>query len=234
MENYNLILTQSLEMFERMGTPTCKENDYIRLEREFPLSLQFGKTYFIYNGGKLIAFKVLAYAFYSRLTTYSKEGLSFLIQTPNEPLKWAEDFLTTNSVIFDSVESFMEHQITGKGNVSLDWRYSTNVFPFLTCAATISLKGKVWKWDSSKNCPTNDFHPRLTYFVVKDNNLMVGFEKKGLGSTDYFLSKQECIKSRCDKMEIIDFADESNTDIHFSFEIVQSQKKVHTLRFIED
>jgi hypothetical protein len=63
---------------------------------------------------------------------------------------------------------------------------------------------------------------------------MVGFGKKGYGSTDYFLSKQDCIKSRCDKMEIIDFADESNTDIHFSFEIVQSQKKVHTLRFIED
>lgn len=234
MENYNLNLTQSLEMFERMGIPTCKENDYIRLEMKFPSSLKFGKTYFIYKGGKLVAFKVLAYAFYSRLTTYHKEGLSFLIQTPNEPLKWAEDFLTTSSVIFDSVESFMEHQITGTGNVSLDWRHSTEVFPFLVCAATISLKGKVWMWDDNKNCPTNKFHPRFTYFVVKDNNLMVGFEKKGLGSTDYFLSKQECIKSRCDKMEIIDFADERNVDIQFKIEFVQSQKKVHTLRFIEE
>lgn len=233
MKHFNLICTQSLDMFERMGAPTCKENDTITYEREFPSELLFGMTYFIYKNNKLIAFRVLAYAFYSQITTYRKEGLSFLIQTPNEPLKWEKDFLTTNSIVFDSVESFMEHQVSGKGNISLGWRYCTGVFPFLKGYESITLQGKVWKWDERKNCPTNDFHPRLDYFVVKDDDVIVGFDKKRLG-TNYFLTKQDCIKHRCDKLEIIDFDDISEVNVFEDIKVSHTTKKIHTLRFIED
>ena len=233
MDKNNLICTQSMAIFNELQVPMCDSIESISCDIEFPRALEFKRTYYMYKNNRLIAFRIVAYALFSRLTTYRKTGLSFLVQTPNEPIQWIEEFIKPNTKVFADVESFMEHQVTGKGNISLDWTMSPNMFPFLKDWHNISLKGKVWCWNDETKCPRNDFSPLFTSFLVYENNLFVLFPKQGFLSRDYYLSKEDCVKSRLDGMEIIDF-DDSDTIFECEIQITSTRKKIHTLRFLDE
>ena len=67
---------------------------------QMPSNLKFNKTYYKYENGKLVAFRILAYAVVGHVSsTFMK--LSFLVQLPNQQPKWIERFLTNDTKVFD-------------------------------------------------------------------------------------------------------------------------------------
>lgn len=232
----NLVCTQSLSIFEDLNVPSC-DLQKIQSGMRFPTKLQFEHIYYTYKNNKLIAFKVLAYCVYSHLTTYEKVGLSFLIQMPNERTKWIEDFLQCDTKVFDSVEAFMSHQVNGNGAISLGWDRACSALSEFTTTYVNStlqyktLEHKMWKWNNTAMYPTNTFMPYFKRCLFYKDNIYVYLPLKCLGA-DMFLSKEECIKSRLNGMEIVEF-DEDKPTIKINIDIT-TNKKIHTLRFLEE
>lgn len=225
-------LVKSARIFEDWQVPTCSL-DFIRDSFDFPNNLEFNKTYYkLDNSGKrLIAFRILAYAVYSRLTTYELIELSYLVQFPNEQPRWINGFIGKNCHIFASKEDFLHHQITGKNQVYLNWSCSTYVFRSLKRINAISFWGKVYAWSTTQNCPTNDFAPTFTRFLVTKDTLLVQIRDTTCGYGKTYLTKEECIQDHIDGLEIIEFAEEP---IEMNITILPNTKVTHTLRFIEE
>ena len=223
-------LTHSAELFDKLQVPTC-ELEYIIDNFDFPRHLEFNRTYYKFDENKLIAFRVLAYAVYSRLTTSQHIGLSFLIQFPNQQPRWINDYIGKYSKIFNSKEDFLNHQITGDKSVYLDWSCSTYVFRQLKGFNSISFEGMVYAWSNSRNCPTNNFKPTFTRFLVTQDTLFVQIKTYKSGYDKTYFTKEECVKDKIDGLEIVEFAEEP---IEMNITILPNTKVTHTLRFIEE
>lgn len=223
-------LTQSAEFFDKLQVPTC-ELDFIRETFDFPNKLQFNKTYYKSYDNKLLAFRILAYAVYSKLTTHEYITLSFLVQFPNEQPRWINGFLSKDSKIFDSKEDFLEHQITGDKSVYLDWSCSTYIFREIKGFNSISFEGMVYAWSNSRNCPTNNFKPTFTRFLVINNTLYVQIKDYKCAYGKTYLTKEECVQDRLNGLEIVEFAEEP---FEINIEVLPNRKVTHILRFIED
>ena len=223
-------LTHSADLFDKLQVPTC-ELEYITDTFDFPRHLDFNRTYYKLYENKLLAFRILAYAVYSRLTTSQHIGISFLVQFPNEQPRWINDFLGKDSKIFESKEDFLEHQITGDKSVYLDWSCSTYVFRQLKGFNSISFEGKVYAWSNSRNCPTNNFKPTFTRFLVTQDTLFVQIKKYKSGYDKTYFTKEECVRDKIDGIEIVEFAEEP---IEMNITILPNTKVTHTLRFIEE
>lgn len=226
----NIQLTKSFEPFDALNTPSC-DISFVGDNIRFPRLLQFNRTYYKKIGNKLTAFRILAYAIYSKLTTYEKVCLTYLVQLPNEDPQWEEDFIDQNTCVFNSKEDFMRHQIT-PCNINFDWQCGRIVFPTLARAAVIGFYGLCYSWSNSQNRPTNDFYPTFTRFMVVQNTLFVHIRKNTCGRDgEVFLTKEECVASRLDGMEIVEFCDEP---IDLNITILPNKKVTHTLHFVED
>lgn len=230
-------LTQNKEFFNTYNTPKCQLTYITDSEILFPTELRFGKKYYkVGNCNKLVAFKVLAYAVYSRLTTHLKMGLSFLVQLPNSEPQWIEDFIGQKTTIFDSKEAFFEHQVSGHCSIDLEWRIGRTAFSSLARAAVIGFYGKGWHWDTTTNKPRNDFYPRFEHMLVTKEGMVVYISDKTCGYDNVSLSKTECVKNKLNGMVIEDFEEEDDEkeDLVINIEITTSKPKVHTLHFIEE
>lgn len=226
----NIQLTRNADIFDKYNVPTCNLTN-IRDAVKFPRFLCFGETLYKYYNEKLVAFRILAYAVYSRLTT-DKVGLSFLVQLPNSKPQWIEDFITEKTIIFDSKESFLAHQVCGNADTKLGWDIGRMVFPELSRAAVIGFYGRCWAWDKNENKPHNEFYPHFTHLLITDEGMLVYISKNTCGQfSDVFLSQEDCVKDRLNGMEIVEFADEP---MEINIKIYPNAPKVHTLRFIEE
>lgn len=171
----NIQLTKNFEPFDALNTPSC-DISFVGDNIRFPRLLQFNRTYYKKIGNKLTAFRILAYAIYSKLTTYEKVCLTYLVQLPNEDPQWEEDFIDQHTCVFNSKEDFMRHQIT-PCNINFDWQCGRIVFPTLARAAVIGFYGLCYSWSNSQNRPTNDFYPTFTRFMVVQDTLFVHIRK---------------------------------------------------------
>lgn len=229
-------LTQNKEIFNTYNTPKCDLTYISDSDILFPTDLRFGKKYYkLDNTKKLVAFKVFAYAVYSRHTTYKKIGLSFLVQLPNSEPQWIEDFISQRDTIFDSKEAFFEHQVNGKCNIDLEWRIGRTAFSSLARAAVIGFYGKCWYWDTTTHNPQNEFYPRFEHLLVTKDGMSVCISKYTCGFNDTFISKTECVKKILNGMTIEDFEDEDEKEnLVINIQITTSKPKVHTLHFVEE
>lgn len=227
----NIQLTRNADIFDKYNVPTCDLTSICDAVK-FPRLLRFGVTYYKYYNNKLVAFRILAYAVYSRLTTHEEVGLSFLVQLPNSNPQWIKNFITEKTTIFDSKESFLKHQVCGDADTKIDWCIGRIVFPELARAAVIGFYGRCWSWDNDTNRPHNKFYPRFKHFFVTDEGMSVYIPAKTCGQfNDVFLNHEDCVKDRLNGMEIVEFADEP---MEINIKIYPNTPKVHTLRFIEE
>lgn len=229
----NIQLTQSTDIFKKYNVPTCSLTS-ISDVLKFPRRLCFGTTYYKYSNNKLVAFRILAYAVYSPLTTYEKVGLSFLVQLPNSEPQWIEDFITERTTIFDSKESFLTHQVYGNADTKLGWEIARSVFPELARAAVIGFYGRCWVWDNDTNKPINKFYPRFKHLFITDEGMFVYIPTKVsclTYSVNIFTSQEDCVKDKLNGMEIVEFSEEP---MEINIKIYPNTPKVHTLRFIEE
>jgi hypothetical protein len=221
----NIIVTKSLESFEKLGTPSIRlESSISDRSYKFPKNLDFNTTYYKLLDGKLTAFRILAYA--ACYNPYSRQVLSYLVQLPSKDAEWIYEFIEEGTPIFRSKEDFIQHQISSR-NVNLGWTIGRVVFPELAYAAVITARGRVWKWSETIGKPTNEFHANMKYFVVNEGGVYIGLQK----NDDYYLSVQDCISAKLNNMEVEDFADEP---FSLTIDVLPSDKVVHTLRFVED
>ncbi len=221
--------TQSTNFFESISAPKVHA-DHICDGIQFPRNLKFNRTYYKYEENKLVAFRVLAYAYTCIHPSLDMYGLSFLVQFPNQQPCWMNSFLTTKSKIFNSPDDFIKHQTTGNCEIDLYWEIGRCAFSNLAFAAVIGPKGSVWSWSDTYNCPVNNFNAKFNYFVVCEQGLFIGIPKS-YGGDKYYLSAEECIKDRLNGLEIVDFAEEP---VKITINVLPNTPKIHTLRFIEE
>ena len=225
----NLIITKNENVFKTLNTPVFnKDTSSIYMELMFPQNLQFNKTYYTYYKNEITAFRIVAYAVtdeYNYMSSKLTPNLTYLVQFPNQKLIWLVDFLTENTIVCESKEQMIEYPLTNR-KVNLDWYHANNMFPNLAYAAVISVRGQVWK--KMDFTPCNNFHPYIKSFVVMGNDVLVLLDDK---NNEYFLSKEECVKSILDGCVINDFADEP---FEIKVNVLPTQKTTYTLRITEE
>ena len=228
----NIQLTQSTEIFHKYNVPTCNLTSIADVLK-FPRRLCFGTTYYKYSDNKLVAFRILAYAVHSNLLG-EKIGLSFLVQLPNSEPQWIKDFITEKTIIFDSKESFLAHQVYGNADTKLGWESGRLVFPELARVAVIGFYGRCWVWSNDANKPTNKFYPCFNRLFITDEGMFVCLPIKVTHlthSVNMFTNQEDCVKDKLDGMEIVEFSEEP---MEINIKIYPNTPKVHTLRFIEE
>lgn len=222
----NLFITKNEDVFKTLNAPVFnRDTSSIYIELKFPQNLQFNKTYYTYYKNEITAFRIVAYAVtdeYNYIT--SKLNLTYLVQFPNQKLIWLVDFITESTIICESKEQMIQYPLT-KRKVNLDWYQANNMFPNLSYAAVISVRGKVWK--KRDFTPYNNFHPYIKSFVVMDNDILVLLDDK---NNEYFLSEEECVKSILDGCVINDFADEP---VEIKVNVLPTQKTTYSLKIVE-
>lgn len=221
------IYSFSDKWFQSLNAPQCKGESIIYDLVEIPLNIEFNKTYYRYYENKLVAFKILAYALYCDDII---RGLSYLVQMPNETPKWIKNFLTKSSTFFLNKEDFFQHQII-KSNVELEWESIRSIMPSKGNMCS-SFSKELWYWDTERNCSSNNIAPRISCFVVVDNNAYIYFNKDKQFKKLY-LTKEDCIKDSLNGLVIEEF-DDTPITIDLKINMAMNTKKVHTLRFIED
>lgn len=232
----NYELTQNRAIFNKYNTPKCNLYYIDDNEMLFPTELQFGKKYYkVEKGNKLVAFKILAYAVFTRYISHHEiKGLSYFVQLPNSEPQWIEKFIQSDTAIFESKEAFLNHQVSGNCSIDLKWRIGRTAFTSLARAAVIGFYGKGWRWNTTTNRAHNDFYPRFEHLLVTKEGMKVYITKSGCGYKDVFLTKAECVKNQLNGMEIEDFEEDEKGEVVVNINITTSKAKVHTLHFIED
>ena len=229
----NTNLVQSLSVFDSINTPSCFY-DSIGMSFQMPSNLKFNKTYYKYENGKLVAFRILAYAVVGHVSS-TFIGLSFLVQLPNQQPKWVERFLTNDTKVFDSKEMFIAYQSNSKYCVNLDWVGCSNIYPQLAYAAVIGLRGKVFNWSDSQSCVVRTYSPLFERFMVCEEGTFIYVPKarQCFNNTieKYYLSAQDCVKDRLNGMKIVEFEEEPYS---IKINVLPNTQKVHTLRFVEE
>lgn len=221
------VITKSLDFFQSINAPKLSCANYIRCEFQFPFGLQFNRTYYIHRNGQLTAFRILAYAYKDMCSNGSGVyGLTYLVQFPNQAPEWIDKFFDAHTLIFVSVDDFIQHQSGRDMSHDLCWTRASSIYREYSYAAVIGLKGKLWKWDYLYNQPNCNCSFYFNYFVVCEEGTFIG-----ISNEDYYLSEEECAMSKLNGMQIVDFAEDP---ICVTVNILPNAPKFHTLRFIEE
>lgn len=225
MNTISIILSTKTEQFNELNVPRTNAN-FIPCGLEIPMGLVCNKTYYRQRGNSLTAFRVVMVAIGADHT--SPCTTHYFIQEPNKQPYWENRQKFSTTPIFESKEDFLMHQATGNNNVKLRWTRVRDAYPNLAYAAVVGLKGKLWRWDSAKGCPTNDFNPEIKFFVItEDGTYIVHNNENGKIST----SRSEVIAKQLNDMEVVDFDDEPN---QFSVNILPSREKRVTMLKVEE
>lgn len=214
MEKKTIVTTEK-SCFSKYGVPLYGRA-YIPLPK-IPSNIEFGKTYYAYNGdkNKLIAFKLLAVSF---CPIGNDSKTMYYIQLPLEHPMWYVDFFDTFK-IFKSGKDFMDYMVTGNGQHKV-------TFDVFTCDANddngcgFAVK-RTYRWDKRVNHPVlvNSLINHL--FITKDCTY-VGFSHEYRGKLDTFekgyATAEECTRANMSGLEIVDFDEPSEFDINLDVE----------------
>lgn len=233
LEDFNYSLTYSVKPFEQLHTPK-----YDRLflgSLEFPLHIKFNQTYYKKQNDKLQAFRLVAMSIENDFNT---NYITYLIQTPNKPLQWVREFITTQSVIFSNKEDMFEYI---KGNVYVNVNYNKNSnwkmarwfisnkmvkeqgYDVLTDDGGIN---NDWYWHPTLQKP-NKSRTYIQYLLITKDNVQIGLRP----CNGYFTSKESCIKHHLNDFEIDDFeTDPFNIEI----EVLPNTPKKYVLKFEQE
>ena len=178
-------------------------------------NLIFGKTYYMYYGSKLIAFKIQAFSFINN---------EYLVQTPNG-YEWL--YL---SRVFNTKEEYFLY-LEGKCKpikLNTETPHNFDSFKYINKWTTNQYELKnSFKW-SYKGKP--EAEKSYVYDVLyTENGFIIYYDIKERSYPSY----EECLKYNVDGMEIIDFEEEIIPTITITFK-TESKPKIHTLRFIEE
>lgn len=224
--------SQDHKPFNELGVPRCHhKNHWLSREYKFPFDLEFNKTYYKYDGEKLIAFRILAYTINDNTSYNCKTSLIFLVQLPNKPLQWLEDFITPDIAVYQSVD---EYVMSGGANcISLGWQcwhyrfYVRNVHD-----NTYFFNDEFWTINQGR--VMNSQGAYFDRFVVTADGFFVNIGNDSYyshyGEKGIFLDKMSATKVLLNNMNVVDF---ENEPITIKMKVLDNTPKLLKIKFVQ-
>lgn len=233
LKDFTYTLTYSTTTFEKFNVPRFHHMDLPLLH--IPLHIEFNKTYYIMMNDKLQAFRIIGISIGNFGNKYA---IYYLIQKPNESIKWVADFITTNSVIFEDKDD-MFWFINGNVRTNVNNPYNATwkeICYFLTNKYVEKLgykvyvsKGQIhndWYWDNSSQQPKTSL-TYISYLFITKGNVQIGLTS----CENYYKSKEECIKAHFNDYYIDDFEEEP---FSIELEVLPNTPKKYVLKFEQE
>ena len=216
------------EIFNQYEVPTLHyQRRYFGTKIKFPFGLNFEKTYYKRIDGKLVGFRILAYALVDGQDEAS--FFSYLVQLPNQAPKWEKGFITPKSNIYASVEEYVLS--AGEQSADLNWRdiTYTNQVRFNNDLYYFNKPFYTIKDDAV--CISNE-GANCTRLLVTKNGWLVGIQKNSYSSGEkgIYLNKADAMRKLLDNMEVVDFAEEP---INIDITILPNTEKTTKIMFVE-
>lgn len=237
-------ITNDVKVFEQINVPTLGMYEFNNLR--VPTMLEFGKTYYRERNGKLVAFKVYAYAICKakenkHILNNSENYLdiAYYVQYADSGLRW--ECKTLDRLCFESKEDYFDH-INGFEGKSVDWCWESiyavirntkglHIDPKHHYTQNIKLYGR-FVWNDAQN------QPELRYLYIEyllftnDGGIFcVSYNKNCDGSPcNGFATYWECANDHINGMAVVDF-EESSFNINIEVKVVQPTTSV--IRVVE-
>lgn len=231
-------ITNDVKVFEQMNVPTYGATE-LKCFR-IPTNLVFGKTYYQERNGKLVAFKIYAYAmarneknphivYVRKHKDTPFEDIAYYVQYANTELRW--ECGTIDNVCFESKEDYFNH-INNLGNYSVDWGWS-NMYKHITKVnglvmgtyfnneSCFEIKGR-YMWDTFLNKPKTA-NCYIEYVLVSNDGVIfcVSYNKDYSGKhCDGFGTYEECVNNHINGMVVEDF-EECSFNLNIEVKVVQ-------------
>lgn len=188
-------VTFNQTQFEKLNVPQCSLT-YVNNDIMLP-NLELGKTYYkLTDEKKLQAFRIIAIA----KKTYGK---SYLIQEPNQPLRWIDSYINNRDIIFDKHLDIIEY-LNGKTelNKNKEWVSLKKQIP----TSLIYRDGQFFHtWYIDKNSKKPYVKPtRVKYLLILKDSIEVCLEQEN----ECFNTEEECISNQLNGFVVNDFEQE--------------------------
>lgn len=226
-------ITQTPIQFINLNVPNFKyKHNGFSSKIEFPMMINFNKTYYKYINGKLIAFRILAYTLND---TCSDGGLYFLVQFPNQKPQWINEFITHSSKIYASIDDYI---LSGGTNyIQHKWikmiQCLNMVNKITNCCEHYFFNQDFYTIKNGAVCVSKK-GAYCTYLLVTENGCLAYINKDSCqnhwGEQNIYLNKSDAMKVLLDDMEIEDFAEEP---ISFNVNILPNEPKYTKIKFVE-
>lgn len=226
----NISFTQNNEIFNKYNVPDFTYcHQWFTETLQFPLALEFERTYYKRINGNLVGFRVLGYSIDDTRTPYK---LSYLVQLPNQEPKWEKDFISPSINVYASVEDYI--MSSGSNVVNLGWASITatqQTKSYHGYTDRFFFKGTFYTIKNGAVCIATDVNcSRL--FVTK-NGWLVGISRKNYGNNGeqgVYLHKEDAVRVLLNNMGIIDFAEQP---ISIDITILPNTPKITKLQFVD-
>jgi hypothetical protein len=191
--------------------------------QRLPIGFEFNKVYYKVNDKTLQGFKI-------RMCILNKNGrdahkIYYLVEYPNGSLEWKEDFLNSNTLLFESPNDFFDYL---NGNSEVAVRIDIVMLSHFSNNSPLDYIrfSKTWYWSNKDEKPMIKYS-NIKYILFNELGLIPIL---GLYSTEYH-SQEECMKEKMNGFTIEEFSqtDSFNVDI----EIKKKEPIIRTLKFIE-
>ena len=228
--------TQQHNVFNELDVPKFKYcQDNFNSLICFPTNLEFNRTYYIYDNGKLKAFRILAYTINDEKD--NRTNLNFLVQMPNQEIQWLYNFLNQNTKVYDSVE---EYVLSGGSNsINLNWKPLNEIFNMHKVGLTSSgafhgyfFNETFYTIKDGAVCESKGHY--CNGLIVTQSGCIVRISQRNLnaykGEKGVYQYKSDAMKVLLDDMEIVDFETEP---IVVNVNILPNTPKYVKLQFVE-
>ena len=218
--------------FDELNVPRCHyRHNWLPKKYKFPFNLEFNRTYYKYDGEKLIAFRILAYTIDENTLHDDNPSLNFLVQMPNQPLQWLVDFIAPYIAIYKSVDDYVLS--SGANCVNLcwqNWHYRFNVRNLNNFLYFFNDEF----WTIQQGIVRTSHGAYLNRFVVTEDGFFVNIGKDSChddyGENGIFLDKMSATKVLLKDMNVVDF---ENEPITIKMNVLDNTPKLLKIQFVE-
>jgi hypothetical protein len=217
-------VTFNQQSFDNIGVPVFESWGVVNVMLP---NLKLGKTYYKLTRKNIEAFRLIAMAIKSN---YAHKELTYLVQTPNNDLKWVnKDYITETSVIFEDYNHYLNYlqgDKTYNVNKSNEWYNSKSL---LVNAKSYNEEREhfehSWYIDSFSQAPKQTA-TIIKYFLILENSVEICLMQRD----GNFNTKEECIAHQLNGFVIDDFEQEVQ---NITINILPNKAIKKTLHVIE-
>lgn len=232
MEYLKVTYLQDHTPFDELNVPRCHyKHNMLTKNYKFPFELEFNRTYYKYDGEKLIAFRILAYTIDEKTFHDDKSSLIFLVQLPNQPLQWLVDFIAPHIAIYKSVDDYVLS--SGANCVHLCWQNWWCRFKVRTLNNFLYFFDDEF-WTIYQGVVRTSHGAYFNRFVVTEDGFFVNIGKDSYhneyGEKGIFLDKMSATKVLLKDMNVVDF---ENDTITIKMNVLDNTPKLLKIQFVE-
>ena len=230
MAKLKITFTQNFTPYNELNTPKMNyKHRWFSGEYLFPYGLQFNKTYYKWENGGLIAFRILAYTFNDNQVGNLKHQLKYLVQVPNKPLEWINDYINPDIKVYNSIDDYILSG--GVNSVDLDWTSWWRLFYTKRFHEyTHFFADSFWTINNGAVVEANGHW--CNAFVVTEDGAFANISTNSFHGEEQgiYLDKMSATKTLLKDMSITDFESEPIT---IKMNILNNTPKYIKIKFVE-